>query len=198
VRELAQRSANAAREIKSLITTSGDHVQTGVSLVGETGKALDAIVHEVQEINQHVDAIAEAAREQSTGLQEINTAVNSMDQGTQKNAAMVEESTTASHKLATEAATLNNLLDQFKLTGTGSFSANIAAAAPLQGTHIHSAPRPAAPPVAARKAPVRIATPGVTRPSSSPARALGQKLASAFGAGSASSSPRDDADWTEF
>jgi methyl-accepting chemotaxis protein len=177
VRELAQRSANAAREIKSLITTSGDHVQTGVSLVGETGKALDAIVHEVQE---------------------INTAVNSLDQGTQKNAAMVEESTAASHKLATEAATLNNLLDQFKLTGTGSFSANIAAAAPLQGTHIHSAPRPAAPPVAARKAPVRIATPGVTRPSSSPARALGQKLASAFGAGSASSSPRDDADWTEF
>ncbi len=198
VRELAQRSANAAREIKSLITTSGDHVQTGVSLVGETGKALDAIVHEVQEINQHVDAIAEAAREQSTGLQEINTAVNSMDQGTQKNAAMVEESTAASHKLATEAATLNNLLDQFKLTGTGSFSANIAAAAPLQGSHIHSAPRPAAPPVAARKAPVRVATPGVTRPSSSPARALGQKLASAFGAGSASSSPRDDADWTEF
>ncbi|SEI13850.1 methyl-accepting chemotaxis sensory transducer with TarH sensor [Rhizobium tibeticum] len=197
VRELAQRSANAAREIKSLITASGGHVQTGVSLVGETGKALDAIVHEVQEINQHVDAIAEAAREQSTGLHEINTAVNTLDQGTQKNAAMVEESTAASHKLATEAAALNNLLDQFKLTGTGGFSATVAGV-PLQSTPIHSAPRPVVPPIAARKAPVRIATSGITRPSNSPARALGQKLASAFSAGSAPSSTRDDADWTEF
>lgn len=196
VRELAQRSANAAREIKSLITKSGDHVQTGVSLVGETGKALDVIVHEVQEINQHVDAIAEAAREQSTGLQEINTAVNTMDQGTQKNAAMVEESTAASHKLATEAATLNNLLDQFKLTGTGGYSATVAGA-PLQSAPIHSAPRPASAPVVARKAPVRIATPGVSRPSSSPARALGQKLASAFGT-TAPAAARDDADWTDF
>ncbi|OWK26495.1 hypothetical protein AJ87_05180 [Rhizobium yanglingense] len=84
MRELAQRSANAAREIKSLITNSGTHVQTGVALVGETGKALDAIVHEVQEINQHVHAIAEASREQSTGLQEINTAVNTMDQRTSR------------------------------------------------------------------------------------------------------------------
>ncbi|MDQ0560505.1 methyl-accepting chemotaxis protein [Rhizobium mesoamericanum] len=197
VRELAQRSANAAREIKSLITTSGDHVQTGVSLVGETGRALDAIVHEVQEINEHVDAIAEAAREQSTGLHEINTAVNTMDQGTQKNAAMVEESTAASHKLATEAATLNNLLDQFKLSSTSGVSATVAAA-PLQSAPIHSAPRSPTPPMAARKAPVRIATPGVTRASNSPARALGQKLASAFGAGSAPAVTRDDADWTEF
>ncbi|EJZ22388.1 methyl-accepting chemotaxis protein, partial [Rhizobium sp. Pop5] len=118
VRELAQRSANAAKEIKALITTSGTHVQTGVSLVGETGKALSAIVQEVQEINQHVHAIAEASREQSIGLQEINTAVNTMDQGTQQNAAMVEESTAASQNLATEAAALNNLLGQFRLTGT--------------------------------------------------------------------------------
>ncbi len=73
------------------------------------------IVYEVQEINQHVHAIAEVAREQSTGLQEINTAVNTMDQGTQQNAAMVEESTAASHSLATEATALNNLLGQFRL-----------------------------------------------------------------------------------
>ncbi|RDJ18622.1 methyl-accepting chemotaxis protein, partial [Rhizobium phaseoli] len=102
VRELAQRSARAAKEIKDLITNSGTHVQTGVTLVGDTGKALDAIVSEVQEINQHVHAIAEASREQSIGLQEINTAVNTMDQGTQQNAAMVEQSTAASHSLATE------------------------------------------------------------------------------------------------
>jgi methyl-accepting chemotaxis protein len=187
VRELAQRSANAAKEIKALINTSGTHVQTGVSLVGETGKALDAIVHEVQEINQHVHAIAEAAREQSTGLQEINTAVNTMDQSTQQNAAMVEESTAASHGLATEATALNNLLGQFRLTGTGGFVA--------------SAPIPTAPRAAARPAartPVRVAE-STARPKASPARALGQKIANAFGKNSAAApSSSQEADWTEF
>ncbi|MGO4351882.1 methyl-accepting chemotaxis protein [Rhizobium sp. RAF36] len=196
VRELAQRSANAAKEIKALITNSGTHVQTGVALVGETGKALDAIVHEVQEINQHVHAIAEAAREQSTGLQEINTAVNTMDQGTQQNAAMVEESTAASHSLATEAASLNNLLSEFRLTGTGGF----AAAAPAS----NSAPRPAAAPRPAqartatpRPASIRVANEGTARPAASPARALGQKLASAFGKSSPAAESKE-ADWTEF
>ncbi len=189
VRELAQRSANAAKEIKALINTSGTHVQTGVSLVGETGKALDAIVHEVQEINQHVHAIAEAAREQSTGLQEINTAVNTMDQGTQQNAAMVEESTAASHSLATEATALNNLLGQFRLTGTGGF----VASAPIPTAP--AAPRAAARPAA--RAPVRVAE-STARPKASPARALGQKLASAFGANSAAPASSQEADWTEF
>ncbi|MBB3562285.1 methyl-accepting chemotaxis protein [Rhizobium sp. BK512] len=190
VRELAQRSANAAKEIKALITTSGTHVQTGVSLVGETGKALDAIVHEVQEINQHVHAIAEAAREQSTGLQEINTAVNTMDQGTQQNAAMVEESTAASHGLATEAAALNNLLGQFRLSGTGGF----VASAPIPTAP--AAPRAATRPAA--RTPVRVAE-STTRPKASPARALGQKLASAFGASNAAApSSSQEADWTEF
>ncbi|GAA3059457.1 methyl-accepting chemotaxis protein [Rhizobium viscosum] len=189
VRELAQRSANAAKEIKALINTSGTHVQTGVSLVGETGKALDEIVHEVQEINQHVHAIAEAAREQSTGLQEINTAVNTMDQGTQQNAAMVEESTAASHSLATEATALNNLLGQFRLTGTGGF----VASAPISTAP--AAPRAAARPTA--RAPVRVAE-STARPKASPARALGQKLASAFSANSSAPASSQEADWTEF
>ncbi|PDT06010.1 methyl-accepting chemotaxis protein [Rhizobium sp. M1] len=193
VRELAQRSAKAAKEIKDLITNSGTHVQTGVSLVGETGKALDAIVTEVQEINQHVHAIAEASREQSIGLQEINTAVNTMDQGTQQNAAMVEQSTAASHGLATEATALNNLLDQFRLTGTGSF----AAAAPIaSGRPPATAPRAVARPVT--KAPaIRVAREGTARPTASPARTLGQTLANAFGGGN--STPKSqEADWTEF
>jgi methyl-accepting chemotaxis protein len=71
----------------------------------------------VQEINRHVNAIVESAQEQSSGLQQINTAVNQMDQDTQKNAAMVEESTAASHGLARDAASLNELLAQFKLSG---------------------------------------------------------------------------------
>ncbi len=115
MRELAQRSAKAAKEIKALITTSGEQVVAGVGLVGETGKALEVIVSEVQEINHHVNAIVTATREQSIGLQEINTAVNNMDQGTQQNAAMVEEQTAASHALAQEANALDELLRQFKL-----------------------------------------------------------------------------------
>ena len=133
VRELAQRSAKAAKEIKALINTSGEHVRSGVNLVGETGRALEVIVSEVQEINRHITAIVESSREQSVGLQEINTAVNTMDQGTQQNAAMVEQSTAASHSLAKEAAALNQLITQFNL-GNG------AAARPVQVATAASAP----------------------------------------------------------
>ncbi len=120
MRELAQRSAKAAKEIESLITTSNAQVRSGVALVGDTGKALEAIVTQVQEISRHVEAIVTATREQSTGLHEINTAVNTMDQGTQQNAAMVEEQTAASHGLATEAEKLMQLLGQFRMdAGSG-------------------------------------------------------------------------------
>ena len=115
VRELAQRSAQAAKEIKSLITASGEQVKNGVTLVNQTGEALEVIVRDVQEINRNIEAIVRASRGQSTGLQEINTAVNTMDQGTQQNAAMVEQQTAASHGLAAEAATLNELLAQFRI-----------------------------------------------------------------------------------
>jgi methyl-accepting chemotaxis protein len=115
VRELAQRSAKAAKEIKSLITTSSDQVKNGVSLVSQTGTALEEILAQVQRINTNVAAIVEGAKEQATGLKEINQAVNTMDQGTQQNAAMVEQSTAASHTLAKEAEDLFGLLRQFKV-----------------------------------------------------------------------------------
>ncbi|MBB3644884.1 methyl-accepting chemotaxis protein [Rhizobium sp. BK619] len=117
VRELAQRSAKAAKEIKALINTSSDLVKNGVGLVGQTGKALEEIVTQVGDINGNVVAIVEASREQATGLKEINQAVNSLDQATQQNAAMVEESTAASHSLAKEAETLRVLLARFRLPG---------------------------------------------------------------------------------
>ncbi|NTJ42727.1 HAMP domain-containing protein [Agrobacterium larrymoorei] len=130
VRELAQRSANAAKEIKTLIVTSGEQVRAGVNLVGNTGSALENIVAEVQQINHHVNAIVESAREQSVGIQEINSAVNTMDQGTQQNAAMVEQSTAASHSLAKEAGELNKLIAQFSLEGgTGHRSIQVASPA---------------------------------------------------------------------
>ncbi|KAA0682191.1 PAS domain S-box protein [Neorhizobium sp. P12A] len=117
VRELAQRSASAAKEIKALITTSSQLVKNGVDLVGQTGKALEEIVVQVGDINLNVSAIVDASKEQATGLKEINHAVNSMDQATQQNAAMVEESTAASHKLTAEAEELRALLSQFHVGG---------------------------------------------------------------------------------
>ncbi|WP_312222281.1 methyl-accepting chemotaxis protein [Rhizobium rhizoryzae] len=117
VRELAQRSATAAKEIKALINTSNDYVKNGVNLVGSTGKALQEIVSQVVQVDGNVGAIVEASREQATGLKEINTAVNTMDQGTQQNAAMVEQTSAASHALAREAEQLLALLSQFKIGG---------------------------------------------------------------------------------
>jgi len=114
VRELAQRSAKAAKEIKSLITASGSHVANGVSLVSKAGDALQEIAGQVQEINQDIVAIVDAAREQSLALGEINQSINQVDQSTQKTAAMVEEQTAASHGLAEEAKALFELLEQFR------------------------------------------------------------------------------------
>jgi methyl-accepting chemotaxis protein len=115
VRELAQRSANAAKDIKALITKSGDEVQSGVRLVQETGTALSDIEGRVFAINNHIHAIAESANEQATSLNEINQAVNQIDSVTQQNAAMVEETSAATLKLATEAHRLVELISRFDL-----------------------------------------------------------------------------------
>ncbi len=115
VRELAQRSAKAAKEIKGLIQNSAGEVESGVRLVGGTGEALRAIENHIVTINTHMNAIALSAKEQSTGLAEVNTAINQMDQVTQRNAAMVEESNAASTKLALESVKLRDLIGQFKL-----------------------------------------------------------------------------------
>ena len=115
VRALAQRSAEAAKEIKTLISASTQQVDRGVSLVGETGKALERIVEQVAEITGVVADIAASAQEQATGLAQVNTAVNQMDQLTQQNAAMVEQSTAASHTLAGEAEELVTLIGRFDL-----------------------------------------------------------------------------------
>ena len=116
VRALAQRSAEAAKEIKALISASTQQVNAGVSLVDETGKALERIVGQVGHINALVTEIAASAQEQSGALAEVNTAVNQMDQVVQQNAAMVEQSTAASHALAREGDELAGLMAQFEVT----------------------------------------------------------------------------------
>ncbi len=115
VRALAQRSADAAREIKGLISDSSARVDEGVQLVGETGEALARIVGEVASINELIAEIAASAQEQSQGLEQVNLAVTQMDQVTQQNAAMVEQSTAASHALAREADNLNRLMAGFQV-----------------------------------------------------------------------------------
>ncbi|QQQ20130.1 methyl-accepting chemotaxis protein [Brevundimonas vitis] len=117
VRALAQRSAEAAKEIKSLISASTQQVKTGVTLVGQTGEALTAIVGRVLEINGLMAEITASAQEQSTALSQINTAVNQMDQATQQNAAMVEQSTAASHSLTQETDQLAKLVGRFQVSG---------------------------------------------------------------------------------
>jgi len=115
VRELAQRSAQAAKEIKGLIQNSTSEVESGVKLVRDAGEALKTIGGFIVEINNHMEAIATSAKEQATGLAEVNSAVNSMDQTTQQNAAMVEQSNAASNALAGEAGRLRALIAQFSV-----------------------------------------------------------------------------------
>jgi len=122
VRELAQRSASAAKEIGGLIAASETEVATGTRFVGATGDALMEISRDIVALSGEVELIATAAREQVTSLQEVNGSVNSMDQMTQRNAAMVEETNAATRQLAQEADLLMDLVGRFRL-GTGAPSA---------------------------------------------------------------------------
>ena len=113
VRALAQRAADAAKEIKGLISTSTAQVGEGVVLVAETGKALEQIESKVAEITLAVADISHSAQEQALGLQQVNSAVNQMDQATQQNAAMSEQATAASQQLAEETDRLMEMIGEF-------------------------------------------------------------------------------------
>ncbi len=119
VRELAQRSASAAREIKDLIGKSSAEVNRGVVLVNDTGRALRSIGSQVQAIHDHMASIASSAREQAAGIAEVNATVGNMDLITQQNAAMVEQTSAATHKLSAESATLLGLVRAFKTSSNG-------------------------------------------------------------------------------
>jgi methyl-accepting chemotaxis protein len=121
VRALAQRSAEAAKDVKTRITASSQQVDEGVRLVGETGQALQRIIDRIAEIDGLVADIARSAEQQATGLQQVNTAVSEMDGVTQQNAAMVEEATAAARSLAAEAEAMARQITRFR-TGSGSAS----------------------------------------------------------------------------
>jgi methyl-accepting chemotaxis protein len=127
VRALAQRSAQAAKEIEELISTSTSQVSSGVKLVSQTGDAFKQISAKVSEINTLVSEIYAVSKQQAGSLGEINTAVGQMDASTQQNAAMVEETSAATHTLSREAQQVSELIARFSLDarrGNGSTSAS--------------------------------------------------------------------------
>ncbi len=172
VRSLAQRSAQAAKEIKTLITTSSTQVGAGAKLVNRTGAALTALVGQVSEIDRLVGEIAASSQEQAKALDQVNSAVNQMDQVTQQNAAMAEQSTAATHALQSDASELRRLMGDFR-TGGDSPSAQ-------------PGPRSAA------RAP-RIAN-ETSRPAPSAPRRMAETLRASFGGGAAQA----PAEWEEF
>jgi methyl-accepting chemotaxis protein len=140
VRALAQRSAEAAKEIKDLIAGSSAHVSRGVQLVGETEKALSGIVAKVGQINDLISQIAQSSQEQATGLNQVNQAVNQMDQVTQQNAAMVEQSTAAVTNLRGETGKLASLVARFNLQGqAGARASTRPGQAPASGLTVAQA-----------------------------------------------------------
>ncbi|MFA5599531.1 MAG: methyl-accepting chemotaxis protein [Phenylobacterium sp.] len=115
VRALAQRSAEAAKEIKALINSSAAQVGTGVELVSRSGEVLEQIVTRIGEIHELVTGIAAAAEQQASGVQEVNLAIQQMDGVTQQNAAMVEESTAASRAMAQDTDQLARIVARFRI-----------------------------------------------------------------------------------
>ena len=127
VRALAQRASESAREIKDLISTSGQQVSEGGALVSQTGDALAEIIGRFGKVSELVSNIAVSLREQSTGLEEINVGINELDKVTQQNAAVIEETSASSQALSAEAERLSLVLRKFKLD-TRSAQANLQAA----------------------------------------------------------------------
>ncbi|UYV14378.1 methyl-accepting chemotaxis protein [Porphyrobacter sp. ULC335] len=183
VRALAQRSAEAARDIKALIDKSTAHVGDGVSLVGETGTLLAEIVAQVGSVTEQVGAIAETTAAQASNLEQVNVAVGTIDRMTQQNAAMVEQSTAATRSLSSEAQRLSELVAQFRVSGAeqaapASYVAPAPARAPAPAARIAPAPRKPAQPAQPAPPPV---TGNLAR---KPAPALTTDL--------------DEDDWSEF
>lgn len=146
VRNLAQRSAGAAKEIKDLIRDSVTKIQDGSALVNESGKTLSEIVSSVENVTSMMRQIADAAREQTSGIEQVNTAVSQMDEMTQQNAALVEEASAAGQAMADQARAMNQVVEFFSVSANSEMSqggSSRAVAAPGRT-------RAAAPPPASR------------------------------------------------
>ena len=160
VRSLAQRSAAAAKEIKTLIGDSVDKVDAGSKLVAQAGSTMNEVVESVKRVTDIMAEISAASNEQSAGIEQVNQAVSQMDQVTQQNAALVEEAAAAAGSLQDQSSQLAKVVGAFKLDGNQGFGTVKVDAAPVAtapitsrqmrvqpslGTHAHSAPRNLAP-----------------------------------------------------
>jgi len=154
VRSLAQRSAEAAKQIKSLIGASVEKVESGSHLVDEAGKSMADIVTQVSRVNDLIGEISSASLEQSTGIGQIGDAVNQLDQVTQQNAALVEESAAAAESLKVQAAQLAQVVSVFKLNAgdQGGHAPDATFHAPKAAPRLH---RPATAPAKAKAPPAR-------------------------------------------
>ena len=210
VRALAQRSANASKEIKALIQASNAQVKTGAGLVNQAGRSLVDIVGAVKKVADIVAEIAAASREQATGLDQVNTAVASMDEMTQRNAALVEETTAAAQSLANQA---NELAELARFFRTGN-----EAAAPKPTMQKPAAQMPATqnPPLAQKPALAQspgaqkqlvqkpavskppVATVGAKPAAAAPVRPVPAKPAAALAPARPLPAAADDDDWKEF
>ncbi|HTW37435.1 MAG TPA: methyl-accepting chemotaxis protein [Steroidobacteraceae bacterium] len=187
VRNLAGRSATAAKEIKELIQDSVKKVEDGSLLVTQSGQTLEQIVAAVKKVSDIVAEIAAASREQSSGIEQVNRAVMQMDELTQQNAALVEQATAASQAMAQQAGALNEMMGRYELAGSLTQSAEALARTARTGAAAHPARHGAATPQADRRRPSRPWTGARAERAGEPARAASQAL-----------SGGTDSDWQEF
>ncbi len=189
VRSLAGRSAEAAKEIKQLINTSVEKVETGSRLVQDAGTTMQDIVQSVQRVNDMIGEITAAAGEQSTGVAQVNQAVGNLDQMTQQNAALVEESAAAAQSLREQAEQLAQVVSTFKLGGAGLHARATPAPVPRA---VH---RPAAPAVAKASTPPRLKAATPKAPSAAARPALRAPAAAPKATSPAAAA---DDDWESF
>jgi methyl-accepting chemotaxis protein len=202
VRSLAQRSAEAAKEIKALIGTSVDKVETGARLVQDAGTTMNEIVASVQRVTDIIGEITAAASEQSSGIGQVNTAVTQLDQMTQQNAALVEQSAAAAESLKEQAHRLNGLVATFRLD---QLAAPAPVKVPVAPAVAPPAPAPAAakPAVAAHQATAqalieRVRQPVPAAPMTARPAAPALAPAPAAVAQPPAPAPKDDGDWETF
>ena len=159
VRNLAQRSASAAKEIKDLIGDSVDKVRSGTELVDESGKVLNEIMESVKKVSDIVAEIAAASEEQALGIDQVTNAVTQMDNTTQQNAALVEEATSAAKSMEQQARQLVSQMSFFRSSKSDAPRAGVSHQPAASIRPIRSAPKSAAPRPVQRAAPSRPASP---------------------------------------
>jgi methyl-accepting chemotaxis protein-1 (serine sensor receptor) len=219
VRSLAQRSSNAAKEIKALIDTSVERVRTGSTLVDEAGGTMKEIIAAVQRVTDIMGEIAAASEEQSAGINNVARAVSQMDEVTQQNAALVEEASAAAQSLEDQAARLRTAVGVFRLLDDGAASPVAPIARPRANTRTVPVRKeaqparraalkaPAAEPVAMKSVPAQSARPVAAKaatspkaaaPSVAPAPAIKPAAKAVLSAAAAQSSSGSDDDWETF